>query len=370
MAFGEATKKATRDYRSYSETPWGLWDTMYSRRSHRKYLPLELSRDFVQSLGDVVSLSSRVRGAGPEAIIPVTQRDTVEEVRKRSYKGLPNKINLWLARHPLSGFLVIAVPRDDLKRERPAELPGASVALEDCVLWLAEREMGTCWLGGVNQKEIMDVMGLGKDMAVPVVVALGKPKLKIGGANFDNLLYQTISRRRKPMSAIASVETMGNPYTVDEIEKVPFSASAVQEVNGILGLMSKGAGKSGDAPLELVIDACLEAARIAPSASNAQPWHFVVVEKNVAELAAHCGDSGGWRVGIVAAGKAGGWASTFFEKPFWMIDLPIALSHISLMATSMDCESALRMDGIDEGAINRLVGLPAGMRTAGVLGIK
>ncbi|MBU4240862.1 MAG: nitroreductase family protein [Actinobacteria bacterium] len=367
------TKKATRDYGSYSETPWGIWDVMYARRSNRRYLPAEMPDELIRSLEDIVELARGVRGAGGGSVITVTDAGKADLVRRRSYKGFKNKINLWLARSPVSGFLVIAVPVGDAGADRPRELPLAVMAVEDCVLWLTSAGMGTCWLAGVNQREIAGVLGLAGDVAVPVIVSVGKPKPTGRSVSVDSVTARTMSRRRKPLSDIASVETTDRPYTVREIPSRPFSAVPVQEVPGLLCRVRDGE-VSPDAPLELVVDACLEAARIAPNAGNLQKWRFIVVKNkdNLGELSGLCGGvtGGRWRAAIVAAGDEGGLGQVIFEKPFWMIDVPIALSHMSLMAASMGCGADVRVDGIDEGGINRLVRLPSGVRTVGVLGIR
>ena len=366
------TKKATRDYRSYSETSWDIWDVMYARRSNRKYLPAQLSGEFTGSLEEIVGLAGGVRGAGSESIIPVTDQAKADLLSRRLLKGIRSKINLWLARAPVSGFLVIAVPAGDMGAARPRELPLAVMAVEDCVLWLTAAGMGTCWLGGVNQREIAGVLGLAGDIAIPVIVCLGKPKPTGRSVSYDSFTVRTMSRRRKPLSDIASVEYADRQYPALDISSSPFSAVPVQEVTGLLERV-RDKPVSQKPSLELVVDACLEAARIAPSASNLQKWRFVLVKdkKNLDQLSDLSGGVAGgrWRAAIVAAGQEGGLGQIILEKPFWMIDVPIALSHMSLMAASMGCGAEVRVDGIDEGGINRMVRLPSGVRTVGVLGI-
>ena len=372
MAEMQATKKPTRDYPSYSATPWGLWETMYARRSHRKYLPAEPAGEFVISLKDTVRLALRARGAPEDSIITVMERELTEAVKKRSYKGLTNKINIWLARSPVCGFLVISLPRDDAWGDRPQKLPKAAMAAEDTVLWLVEEGWGTCWLGGVNEREIRGVMGLGKEMSVPSIVSVGKPKAAVRSGGYDSIIYLGLSRRRKPLTEIASVENAGRPYRVQDIAKVPFSASSEQQVRPLLEGIVGGSPGGSEAPIELLIDACLEAARVAPNAGNIQKWKFVIVKENdgLMALKAACGSAGTWRAAIVAAGYAKKIEAGLLDKPFWMIDLPIALSHMSLMAASMGCAFDVCTDDIDEGAINKLVGLPQSLRTAGVLGLR
>ena len=372
MAEMQATKKPTRDYPSYSATPWGLWETMYARRSHRKYVSTELSREFVISLEDTVRLALRARGAPEESIMAVTEQGLVDAAKKASYKGLVNKINIWLARSQVCGFLVVALPRDDVRAERPRELPKAAAAAEDTVLWLAEEGMGTCWLGGVNDKEVCATLDQGADMSVPLIVPFGKPKAAVRSGGFDSIMYMSLSRRRKPLSEIAFVENTSSHYEIPDIQKEPFSASLEQNVRALLEQIAGGSPGSSEAPLDLVIDACLEAARVAPNARNAQKWQFIVVreESNLKALEGACNPGVPWRAAIVAAGHGKSMGIGMLDKPYWMVDVPIALSHMSLMAASMGCAFDVCTEDIDEGAINKLVGLPQSLRTVGVLGLR
>jgi nitroreductase len=245
------------------------------------------------------------------------------------------------------------------------------MAAEDVVLWLAEEGVGTCWLGGVNDKEIRAALGLGAEMSVPAIVSFGKPKAPVRSGGYDSFVYLSLSRRRKPLSEIAFNEKATNPYGLRDVTGEPFSASAEQKIRPLLEKILGGPPRGSKAPLELVIDACLESARIAPNAGNAQKWQFIAVEDsgNLGKLRTACGSAENWRAAIVSAGSTKKIEAGLLDKPFWMVDAPIALSHMSLMAASMGCGVEVLTDGIDEDSINEMAGLRHDMRTAGVLGI-
>ncbi len=369
----EQTKTATRDYLSYSETPWKLWEVLYARRSHRKYLPGEYDQAFFASLGEVVSLALSTRGAAEGGITVVSDTGRVERIKKRIHKGTQGKINLWLNRSPVAGFLVLAVPRADAKGDRPRELPLVAMAAEDVVLWLTEAGLGTCWVGGLNQREVGETLGFGRETYVAAVIPFGKPKPRVRAADMDHLLYLQISRKRKPLEAIAYLETMDNPYSVRELAREPFSASETQDVAGLLREMGKKRQSDPGVPLDLALDACFEAARIAPSAGNTQQWHFIGVrrEGTLRELALACGAAGDWRAAVVGAAEPDrSYLYEMLEKPFWMIDLPIALSQMSLMAASMGLAVEVCVSDIDEAAANAVVALRPPLRTVGVVGVR
>lgn len=370
LASTSADRKPTRDYPALSSSPWTLWDLMFVRRSCRKYADRALGEKIPGELDELLALSTGVRGARADSIIAVTDPGEVTQLKQRSYKGLPNKINIWLARAPIRVFLALSVPEQDAYGPRPLETPKAAMALEDCVLWLTARGLGTCWLGGVNSGEITALLGLEESLTVPLVICVGRPRDAIVALSFDNLMRNVLSRRRKPLEAVACLENLDQPYRPGSITPGGFSASAVQDISGLLEMLRDGSG-TGDAPLELAIEACLEAGRIAPSAGNFQPWHFVVVRDaaRLAQLAAACGGEPGWRAAIVAAGKAEGYRGGMIDKPFWMIDVPIALSHMSLMVASAGCAAQVLVDGVEERAVNELVGAADAVRTVGVMGI-
>ena len=369
----EATKRPTRDYPSYSSTPWDLWKTIYARRSHRKYLPMEVEEDFVSALEEKARLAASVRGANPESILVLTDPDKVDGVRRKAYKGLTGKINLWLARAHLGGFLVLVVPEPDYRSDRPRALPLTTLAAEDCILWLTEAGLGTCWLGGISQKEVRKVLSLGKDKAIPAIVSFGAPKKNIKARDFDSMLYRSLSRHRKPLAEIAYMESMDRPYPLKELPEASFAAPPVQDISGLLDRLDEDIVEGGDVPLELALDACLEAARVSPSGGNAQRWAFIAVTsgEKLEELARSCGGREGWRAAIVAAGHPAGFETRMLDRPFWMLDVPIALSQMSLMAASIGCGVDLCVDDIYEEKVNRLVGLSSGdLRAVGVLGIR
>lgn len=121
------------------------------------------------------------------------------------------------------------------------------------------------------------------------------------------------------------------------------------------------------------LERILQAACLAPSACNAQPWKFVVVDDP--ELAR--------RVGKAAAGLGMNrfakeapvhiliveesmnvtsfLGSKIKDKYFPLIDIGIATAHITLAAESEGLGSCI-MGWFDEKEIKQLVGIPAGKR--------
>ena len=121
------------------------------------------------------------------------------------------------------------------------------------------------------------------------------------------------------------------------------------------------------------LDRILEAARLAPSACNAQPWKFVVVTDPV--LASKVGKATAGLgmnkfakdapVHILVVEESMNITSflgaKIKDKYFPLIDIGIATSHITLAAESEGLGSCI-LGWFDEKEINQLVGIPSNKR--------
>jgi len=125
-----------------------------------------------------------------------------------------------------------------------------------------------------------------------------------------------------------------------------------------------------DRPVERAkIERCLEAARLAPSASNAQPWRFVVADDP--PLARRLGEAGYNRftrtvpvfVALVcepgkAVSRLGGWLA---GRDYRLIDLGIAAEHFCLQAAEEGLGTCM-LGMFNQRKARRLLGVPAGRR--------
>lgn len=114
---------------------------------------------------------------------------------------------------------------------------------------------------------------------------------------------------------------------------------------------------------------CLEAARLAPSACNSQPWRFVVVEdkaalKEMSEAAIGLGMNkftAGVPVMVAVVqesmnleAKAGALVK---NKDYSMMDLGLAIDHFCLQAAELGLGTCI-MGWFDEKKIKKLLGVP------------
>ena len=115
----------------------------------------------------------------------------------------------------------------------------------------------------------------------------------------------------------------------------------------------------------------LEAARIAPSACNAQPWHFIVVDEpelrnQVADAVAsrilgmnHFTKQAPVHILVVEERPnfTSGIGGLIKDKQFPLLDIGIAAAHITLAATAEGLGSCI-LGWFDEKAVRKLLHIP------------
>lgn len=124
--------------------------------------------------------------------------------------------------------------------------------------------------------------------------------------------------------------------------------------------------RADEIPTE-VLQRILEAARLAPSAKNIQPWRFIVVRdrQRIADLAVACNNQsfiaqapvvicGCALEKICYRGMGGYWNS-------WAVDLAIALEHIMLAATAEGLGTCW-IGAFREAAVRELLKIPADVK--------
>ena len=123
------------------------------------------------------------------------------------------------------------------------------------------------------------------------------------------------------------------------------------------------------------IAACLEAARLAPSASNTQPWRFVIVDDP--QLRALLSRQARGPLGsfntfvpqapvIVAVATAGGRprariGGLLKNRDYRLIDIGIASAQFCLQATELGLGTCM-LGWFDERGVRRTLGIPPGQR--------
>jgi len=116
----------------------------------------------------------------------------------------------------------------------------------------------------------------------------------------------------------------------------------------------------------------LDAARLAPSANNSQIWRFFVIrdDDHLRRAAALVSSPVFAGARTIIAACADPWiiARRGTEQPFFMIDVPIALAHICLMARELGVSVSTAFD-FDEAELIALLAAPRGYRGVAMMAL-
>lgn len=201
-------------------------ETIEKRRSVRTYETRPLSREDRERL---TSYAARIENPFG---VPV-RIDLIETERSEQ----PKKLGTYGVIKGAGSFLGIAAPQDKLGLE------AAGYAMEKLVLYATHLGLGTCWLAGtLNREGFTRAMHTGEDEWMPAITPVGYAAEK--PSFHEQLMRSTMkSARRKPWKELFFRADFKTPLTEAD-------TGAYAE------------------PLELL--------RLAPSATNAQPWRVVM----------------------------------------------------------------------------------------------
>lgn len=130
------------------------------------------------------------------------------------------------------------------------------------------------------------------------------------------------------------------------------------------------------------LERCIEAARLAPSACNAQPWKFIIVDEP--ELKGKISSAADSRllgmnrftkdasVLVVVVRESANLTSKLGtllkDKPYPLMDVGIAVEHFCLQATSEHLGTCI-MGWFDETKVKQLLGIPANKRAELIISV-
>ncbi len=179
------------------------------------------------------------------------------------------------------GFLVGAV------RKGPHDLEDYGYLLEEVILRATELGLGTCWLGGTFTRSTFTSRfgGVDRDETIPAVVSVGYP----GDDGRERIREREEGTRRLPPDELFFGDEWGEPL-------------GRERTDGYAG--------------------ALEAVRMAPSATNKQPWRIV-----------RRGDD--WHFYLARTkgyGKGSPWFKLLRIADLQRVDLGIAMCHFRLVA--------------------------------------
>lgn len=232
------------------------YQAIFKRRSVRRFAAQQLSeRQFAVVEKSITDAGELLPGQDLRIHVAVNG-----ERVQRTMLGLVGAYGKVRAPHYL---IASAVPQGEY-------LQAVGYRLEHVILELTAAGIATCWIGAhLNQQPIHDVIELPVGHVPVLLVAMGQPEDPASLWRKDAALF-----KRKPLKALMLSEV-------------------------------------SNAWLE-----CLEAARLAPSAMNSQPWRFLLADDDTLH------------VYQVAGGLLGGKLLQQVNQ----VDMGIALQHIALAA--------------------------------------
>ncbi len=188
-----------------------LYDAIYRRRSIRRYELASLSESVLEGI--------RVLCGNPKKLHDIQTQVHVVEDGSRMHSVIPGIIGSYgKVRAP--HYLVVT------SEAREGYLENVGYLMESIVLELTRQGIGTCWIGGkIERRLLAEITDIADHHEVVIVISFGNPQSGVK-------LFRSKGGRRKGLSEL------------------------------VLG--------DADETWQTIIDA----ARVAPSAMNGQPWRF------------------------------------------------------------------------------------------------
>lgn len=251
-----------------------IYKAIFKRKSVRKFKDEKISNEQLSQIEKLIQKTEALDDTIDLRVFLVKEGEKVHKIMN----GLIGNFGKVTAPH----YLVVTSENVEGNRTN------AGFAVENIVLNLTSMGIASCWLGGhVKDNDVQRVLNLQKTQKPLVLIALGYAE------NESNAFRQHESEfKRKKLSQLAE-------GSFDDSRKKKL----------------------------------LEAARLAPSAANTQPWRFFV---NKSQIDVYCDESG-----------------NFIKKKFLgkinRLDVGIALSHSKIAAEN----SGEKINIVDKGLIDK-----------------
>ncbi len=204
-----------------------LYEAILARRSVRRYEKRPLDE---ATLAQVREIISGAKPLIPENRFEVLVRD--EAASEDLVTVLGGYGRFYTPPHSLAPYM--------LGEEHVLEDLG--YRSEQIAVRLAALGIGSCYIGALKQEDKVRVrFGLPKGARIAAFLVFGRPAVAVGGRTFNTLMRRSLGgHKRLPVERIFLQDTLDNP------------AAPPAEISPLI-----------------------EAARVAPSGVNAQPWRFL-----------------------------------------------------------------------------------------------
>jgi nitroreductase len=156
-----------------------IMDLIQHRRSVRLYLDKAVEREKILKCLEAARLAPSAVDMQPWKFIVVDDKSIRDRLFKRAFHGIYS-FNQWASNVPV--FVVVVIDKRglmsklmDIARDNLRALLDIGIATEHLVLQAEELGLGTCWMGGLDEKEVQKVLNIPRNKKVAVIIALGYP---------------------------------------------------------------------------------------------------------------------------------------------------------------------------------------------------
>ena len=152
------------------------------RQSIRQYSSQPVPRELIDKCLEAAQFAPSACNAQPWSFIIVDDEKVKNALTNKAFSGIYSMNSF--AKNASVIIVVIAeqstyaAKLGGYFRGTQFNLIDIGIACEHLILQAAEQELGTCWLGWFNEKEVKKVLGLSKKKKVCLLISMGYPEAK------------------------------------------------------------------------------------------------------------------------------------------------------------------------------------------------
>lgn len=156
-----------------------IMELIQHRRSVRLYLDKPVEREKITQCLEAARLAPSAVNVQPWKFVVVDDKDTRDRLVKAAFHGIFS-FNQWAIKVPV--FVVVVIDKHGLisnvmglVRDTLRSLLDIGIATEHLVLQADELGLGTCWMGGLDEKGVKQALKIPGNRKVAAIIALGYP---------------------------------------------------------------------------------------------------------------------------------------------------------------------------------------------------
>jgi nitroreductase len=156
-----------------------IMDIIRHRRSIRLFLDKPVEREKILRCLEAARLAPSAVNLQPWKFIVVDDKKTGEKLFQASFRGI-YFFNQWASKVPV--FVVVVIDKHGLisnligiMRDTLRALLDIGIATEHFILQAEEVGLGTCWMGGFDEKGVKRILDIPGNKKVAAIIALGYP---------------------------------------------------------------------------------------------------------------------------------------------------------------------------------------------------